>query len=223
MATGDGRLRARPSAPTIAIEPGVHALGLGSTRDGLLYVPAGYSATQQSPLVILLHGAGGNAAGFLDRFRTLLDTTGVIALVPDSRMFSWDLRFGAFGPDVAFIDTALEHTFRRCSVDPLRISMAGFSDGASYALSLGVTNGDWLKKLVAFSPGYLVANDRYGNPPVFITHGTRDTVLPIANTRQRIVPELERLGHTVIFREFDGPHTIPADLAGEALQWLTLP
>ena len=222
-AFGDGRLNARPAAPTLSIDPGLHALALGSSRDGLLYVPSGYSPTQQAPLVILLHGAGGNAAGFVERFRTLLDDFGLLALVPDSRIFSWDIRFGAFGPDVAFIDTALEHTFRRCAVDPLRISMAGFSDGASYALSLGVANGDWLNKLVAFSPGFLVAKSRFGNPPVFVSHGTRDTVLPIAETRDRIVPQLERLGHNVTFREFDGPHSIPTDVACEAMMWVVLP
>jgi predicted esterase len=28
-------------------------------------------------------------------------------------------------------------------------------------------------------------------------------------------------GYTVLYREFDGPHTVPEDIASEALAWFT--
>jgi len=65
----------------------------------------------------------------------------MVVLSVDSRAASWDLRYGAFGPDVELIDRALAHAFERCNVDPARVAIGGFSDGASYALSLGLTNG----------------------------------------------------------------------------------
>ena len=105
------------------------------------------------------------------------------------------------------------------AVDPARIGIGGFSDGASYALSLGVANGDLFTHVLAFSPGFIAPAVRRGKPRIFISHGTRDEVLPIDRTSRTIVPDLERRGYDVRYREFNGPHTVPADLAREAFGW----
>ena len=60
---------------------------------------------------------------------------------------------------------------------------------------------------------------RFFAPHIFLSHGTRDKVLPIDRTSRTIVPELERRGYDVRYREFEGPHTIPADLARDAFRW----
>src|SRR3712207_7974813 len=51
---------------------------------------------------------------------------------------------------------------------------AGFSDGASYALSLGIPNGDLFTHLVAFSPGFAAPDGQRGHPRVFVGHGVDD-------------------------------------------------
>jgi hypothetical protein len=33
------------------------------------------------------------------------------------------------------------------------------------------------------------------------------------------VPQLKCAAYEVLYREFDGPHTIPADIALESVQW----
>jgi predicted esterase len=121
---------------------------------------------------------------------------------------------------VRFIDNALSETFLRCAIDPQRIGIAGFSDGASYALSLGLTNGDLFRQIVAFSPGFLAPNVTRGKPGVFVSHGTRDTVLPIDTTSRRFVPKLRTAGYVVTYSEFDGTHQIPAAVSAEAFAWL---
>lgn len=60
-----------------------------------------------------------------------------------------------FGPDVDYINKSLEYVFSRYLIDPRRLGLAGFSDGASYALSLGLPNGDLFSHIVAFSPGFM--------------------------------------------------------------------
>lgn len=105
-------------------------------------------------------------------------------------------------------------------VDPSRIAIQGFSDGASYALSLGLTNGDLFRQIVAFSPGFSSPAEKQGKPRIFVSHGTEDDMLPIEQTSRRIVPRLENDGYTVLYREFDGPHTIPPEIIDEALAWL---
>jgi phospholipase/carboxylesterase len=221
--TTRGRLLARP-APDLshrAAGNGLRRLGLGSGRDGLLYVPPGHDATRETPLALTLHGAGGDARSGLSHLIGLADEFGLVLLAPESRGRTWDVLVGGYGPDVGFIDRALGQTFDRLAVDAGRLAITGFSDGASYALSLGLTNGDLLTHAIAFSPGFAAPADRRGRPPVFVSHGMRDRVLPIERCSRRIVPQLEREGYEVRYREFDGPHTVPETVAREALEWFT--
>ena len=196
-------------------------MGLDSGRDGLLYVPPGHDATGKTPLALTLHGAGGDARSGLSHLIGLADEFGLVLLAPESRGRTWDVLAGGFGPDVGFIDRALEQTFDRLNVDAGRLAITGFSDGASYALSLGLTNGDLFTHAIAFSPGFAAPADRRGKPPVFVSHGKRDRVLPIERCSRRIVPQLEREGYEVSYREFDGPHTVPGEVARGALEWFT--
>jgi phospholipase/carboxylesterase len=219
-AAPEGRLAARPrrtpvGTPAVGLQP----LGLASGRDGLEYVPRGYQAERPAPLVLMLHGAGGNAHHALDPFMKLADDAGVILLAPESRGRTWDVLLDGYGPDVAFIDRALAQTFDRYAVDPVRVAGEGFSDGASYALSLAIANGDLFTHAIAFSPGFIEWRRRNGSPAVFISHGTHDAVLPIASTSRRIVPRVREAGYDVVYREFDGPHAVPPDIAHEALSW----
>jgi predicted esterase len=216
----DGRLRSSPRATSAAtLSPGEHALGLGTDRDGVLYVPRRQPAAP-APLAVLLHGAGGHARG-LPFARPLADELGIVLLIPESRGVTWDGIRGSLGPDVAFIDAALAYTFARCSVDPRRVAVGGFSDGASYALSLGLINGDLFGRVLAFSPGFILPGERRGRPGIFISHGTRDQILPIDRTSRALVPELQRAGYDVIYREFDGPHRVPPEIARAGFEWFT--
>lgn len=212
--SGEARLAARPLQQVAhAAAPGVHQLELDHGRDGLLYVPNSYTPAQPAPLVLLLHGAGGNAQHGLTPLLPLADAAGLLLLAPDSRRQTWDIILGRYGPDIAFINQALTYTFSRCTVDPAHIAISGFSDGASYALSVGITNGDLFNAIIAFSPGFLAPADQIGQPRIFIAHGTRDTVLPIAACSRRIVPQLETAGYDLHYQEFDGPHTVPPEIA----------
>ena len=215
-----GRLLARPMQVVADAPLGLQPLGLESGRDGLLYVPPDYRPDQPAPFVLMLHGAGGNAQGGLSPLLGLADQAGVILLAPDSRGRTWDLLLDDFGPDVDYIDRALARTFERYAVDPTRIAAEGFSDGASYALSLGMTNGDLFSHVLAFSPGFVSPAEQRGAPRLYISHGTQDSVLPIDACSRRIVPVIERAGYDVRYHEFEGPHTIPPEIAREALDWL---
>ncbi len=217
-----GRLLARPAPPSPppTTPAGLRPLGLGSGRDGLLYVPPGYGGgAEKAPLAVMLHGAGGSARGGISHFLDLADEAGLVLLAPESRGRTWDVLVGGYGPDVAFIDKALGQTFDRLAVDPGRLAAVGFSDGASYALSLGLTNGDLFTRVIAFSPGFAAPAARRGRPPIFVSHGTRDRVLPIERCSRRIVPVLKREEYEVSYREFDGGHAVPRSIAREALEW----
>ena len=217
--TSEGRLLARPGKPSGTVGPGLHRLGLDARRDALLYVPATYRSEQPAPFILSLHGAGGNEEGGLYPLRDLADGAGVVLLSPASRGRTWDVILGESGPDIAFLDLALGAAFARVAVDPARLAVAGFSDGASYALSIGLTNGDLFLRVMAFSPGFMAPLGQRGTPRIFVSHGTRDTVLPIDHTSRQVVPQLERAGYDVRYVEFEGPHSVPPEIARDAMDW----
>lgn len=217
-----GRLTVRPREVTTTMAPGFADLALGRDRDGLLYVPPAAKAGPV-PLIVMLHGAGGSAQGIRRRFFGTSDTLDFAMLIPDSRGQTWDAIRGEYGSDVTFIDSALKLVVARVAIDPSRVIIAGFSDGASYALALGRINGDLFSRVLAFSPGFIPPGLGTGKPEIFITHGDADRILPIESTSQRIAPALTRAGYVVTFRKFIGGHTVPADLAQEGFRWAVAP
>jgi len=221
LSAGQGRLLSRPTQPTATGAPGLHPLGLDRPRDGFVYVPKTYRANRPAPLVLMLHGAGGDAEGGLKVLRHLADSFGIVLLAVDSRQQTWDIIRGRYGPDIAFIDRALAQTFSRYAIDSNRVAIAGFSDGASYALSVGITNGDLFTHVLAFSPGFMAPAAQVGKPRLFISHGKWDTVLAIERCSRQIVPQLQQADYEVQYREFNGPHTVPRAIALSALEWLT--
>jgi predicted esterase len=212
------RLTARPGAPGRALPAGTHLLGLDARRDAILHIPAAPAGPM--PLLVLLHGAGGEAERILQRFRAAADAAGVALLAPYSRGSTWDAIRGRFGADVAFLDRALAASFERIAVDAARVAIGGFSDGASYALSLGLINGDLFPRIAAFSPGFVIGGAPVERPHCFVSHGTADDILPIDRCSRRIVADLRRRGYAVTYREFTGGHQVPDEIAIEGLRWV---
>src|SRR4028119_1374438 len=127
----------------------------------------------------MLHGGGGDAEGALTILQKVAEPLEMIVLGVESRTLTWDILMGREGPDIAFIDRALAQTFNRYAIDPSKVAIAGFSDGASYVLSVGITNGDLFTHVIAFSPGFMAPGAQVGKARLFISHGKTDNVLPI--------------------------------------------
>jgi phospholipase/carboxylesterase len=217
------RFRPRPAAPSQrGFDGGQEGpLGLGVERDGLLYVPDG--AEPGAPVLIFLHGATGTGRRHLRAVLAAADRYGVVLVAPDSRHpNSWDIiAERRFGPDIEFLDQVLEALVGPLDVDvdTERLAIGGVSDGASYALALGLSNGDIFPTVLAFSPGFLVVPDAIGRPRVFVSHGTADPILPIDACSRSFVPVLRRAGYEVEYQEFDGGHTVPPPVSDAGVRW----
>lgn len=216
------RVRAPSRTPVIGLQPiGLRPPLPAIQRDGLLYVPQSYRVGVPMPLVVLLHGNTGSGQSWFGSYAQRAEAAHVIMLAPDSRSFTWDAtQDEPFGPDIRFLEDAIASTFDRCSVDPTRLALVGFSDGASYALSVGLANGDVFRRVVAYSPGFVATDMRNGQPELFIAHGIDDDVLPIGATSRQIVPSLRAAGYTVDYSEFDGRHELPSPISDLAMAWL---
>lgn len=209
-----GRLAARPALSRASIEPGLHRL------DGhaLLYVPRDLP-DGPSRLVVVLHGAGGKAQLALRWMADQANGLGLLILAPQAISTTWDMIVGGYGPDVVRLDAALHEVFARTTVDASAVAVAGFSDGASYAISLGVANGDLFRTIMAFSPGFMAPMVRHGNPRIFISHGISDRVLPADACSRRLVCELRHNGYAVTYKEFAGGHDVPPRIVAAAVRW----
>ena len=218
---GPARLRLHARSRTRDVLIGNDVLYGDGLRRAYLRVPPTYEAATPAPLIIALHGAGGRGDTFQAALASRTDTLGAIVLAPDSLFQTWDAIEDEFGADVGFINAVLDQAFDRCNIDASQIAFMGFSDGATYAISLGIANGDQAAGVVAFSPGYYIVDHPQGTPAYFISHGISDTVLPIQQTSRKIVPALEARGSMVTYVEFDGGHAITPAIADQAIGWLT--
>ena len=208
----------RPRAP--AAGAGRHAvLGLGGERDGVLYVPPG--ATRGAALILMLHGAGGSGRRRTRCWPAAADATGCACSRRTAGAAPGTPLTGGFGPDVRFIERALTSAFARRSLDAGRVAVAGFSDGATYALALGRANGEADLPCAGLLAGLSWCRPR-------TAPGVPGSMCPTGGTTRscRSTPAAEcsfrcfrRDGYDVLFREFDGRHEVPPAVAREAVDW----
>jgi phospholipase/carboxylesterase len=218
-----GRLTARPAEPSgTSPGPGEYLPEPGSGWAGVLFVPDTVSRDVPAPLMVALHGATGRGARMLERWRDTARAAGLIVLAPDSQSTTWDVLRGGYGPDVEALDRALAYAFDRVQVDPSRLLIEGFSDGASYGLSLGLANGDLFTHVLANSPGFCMPPAFMGQPRLLLTHGTEDQILPIYATSRMLAPQLERAGYAVTYHEFQGGHSLTPEIMHLSLDWALL-
>ena len=213
-------------------QPEKTAVGLQklSGGKGLLYVPTSYRANEVLPLLVLLHKSGGSRFGVVCRrkcsccriVRGVCREGRFIILAPEAPGPSWGHRAQRVGVTNIWQSIApWKRRFARCAIDRNKLAIAGFSDGASYALSLGLANGDVFSYVIAFSPGFIVRAQARGRPSLFIAHGLTDNVLPITSTSRVFVTSLRKNGYNVEFREFSGGHHASPQVADQAMSWLT--
>lgn len=205
-----GRLSFRSSAVPNkeALPAGRHHLGIADERDAVLIVPESLPPGRSVPLLVMFHGAGGSADKVLPFLMDHAQQRGFLLLLPQSQFPTWDLVIGGNGPDLERLERALNEVASRFLVDPTHLGFAGFSDGGSYALSIGMTNGDIASHLMVFSAGFMSVFQQNGAPRIFIAHGLQDEQLPVETSARPHVSKLNAAGYEVTAVEFKGPHHI---------------
>lgn len=214
-----GVLLARPNGLVLPSghQAGFHLVTAHSVQRGTVFVPDTDGRAGELPLAVILHGASGIDGGLVEMTIEYARKTGMIVVVPQSHGTSWDILRGGYGPDVAFVDEMLNWAMTRFPIDPARIGIGGFSDGGSYALSLGLMNGDLFSHILAFSPGFTMHKREVGRPDLFICHGRKDEVLPIEPCGRSLAQRLGASGYAVDYREFDDGHVVPPHMVEVAM------
>lgn len=160
----------------------------GRNRSYIVHVPPGCDDTKPIPLVIVLHGGGGNAAGAMrmtgmsaksDRERFIVVYPNGTGALTD-RMLTWNAgnccgyAFDRRVDDVGFIRALIARLESDFKIDPARIYVTGMSNGAMMAYRVACEISD---KVAAIAPvsGALNCDCRPKKPiSVIIFHGTAD-------------------------------------------------
>lgn len=217
-----GRLSTRPNRVS-NIEQlrqigGSKLLNYGS--GGLVFIPSTTNRHARLPLLVMLHGATHSARDAIMVVQSAAKERGFMVFAPKSQGRTWDIivRRG-FGPDFMAINDALDRLPVDYPIDPANIAIGGFSDGASYALTLGLLNGDIFRTVLAFSPGFSIAEQIIGRPKIYISHGRSDRVLPYDRCGSALAHTLSAIRLDVHFDPFEGGHCVPFAQATAAADW----
>lgn len=215
-----GRLSFTHTVPTKPpLPPGRNFLGIAAERDAVLYVPAGLEEGVAVPLMIMFHGAGGFPEKVLPFLEEHAEQNRFLLLAPHSMFPTWDIVIAGNGPDLERLDAALAEIASRYLLDRDHLAFAGFSDGGSYALSTGITNGDIASHVIVFSGGFMTVFMQEGAPQIFIAHGLVDEQLPIETSARVHAAKLKAAGYDVEYVEFNGKHAIQPAIVTLAVEF----
>jgi phospholipase/carboxylesterase len=198
------------------------------------FAPIGYEPRYAYPLIVFLHGEGGNEEQILRlaprlsrRNYVAIGLRGPICLGPNRKGalgFSW-----GDGSQLSLIEDYLLEAVRQTRLNyhihSERIYLAGFAEGATLAYRLGLTFPRMLGGIVALN-GAMPRQDRpllrleeVRALKVFIGHGIANSIVPMGLVRQD-----ERLlysaGVDVDLNTYPTNHRLHADMLRDLNRWI---
>jgi len=202
----------------------------------------GHDPQKKQTLVIGLHGRGNTPEEFITIWQDAGISPDFIFAAPQAHYpflfnnkvgYSWNLRAAE---DVGIFDTTSKMSIGYIAETVLKLSerlpagdvyLLGFSQGASFALQVGLRHYRNLRGILSFS-GFLPTDffesanfdpDAAKSLRIFLAHGSRDKSIPLERSKA-IFEQLDGYNFDVTFVEFDDVHTLPPDVVVKAYDWL---
>ena len=220
-------LRVEPvhARPEVAAATGGLITISNSTTLGYLLAPDAIDPTRTYPLLTVFHGAGRQDELLVRAYRDEPARREALFFIPRSTHPTWDLLVGQGRADLDFLEQAYVEIYRRLPVDHRRQALIGYSDGASYALAVGLSNPRLFSAVMGWAAGFVVFDKAAISPTdprprILLEHGTHDTVFPFEEIALRNCAILRRLGYEVELRVDEGGiHWPSREFQGAALDW----
>lgn len=159
----------------------------GKNRNCRLYLPASYDGSSAVPLVVSIHGYGGNGPDQqnYDKLFEVADTAGFILAYPTGYQNKWNGGSAYYAgdadeDDVQYISDLIDTIGANYNIDQTRVYACGMSNGGDMSYRLGC---ELSNKIAAIGPvtGTMIsdvyASCNPSNPmPVIHMHGTSDFI-----------------------------------------------
>jgi polyhydroxybutyrate depolymerase len=169
----------------------------GTTRAYRLAVPVSYRASRPTPLILLFHGSGSNAAqqSAYSEVPKEAGRAGYLVATPDALGGNWDLAAPGTPTGDQRLVAALEADLgARYCVDRSRIYAAGISLGSEFSTIVACDPADHIAAVGLVAAEYLL-RPCPGPVPVLAFHGTADPIVPYATgATGRSVPGVPVVG-----------------------------
>lgn len=184
-----------------------------------LFIPASYDAAKAAPLLVALHGMGGDENSLFDSYdkgalKREAERVGFIVICPKGRD-SASMYRGSAERDVLDAMADVRHEYR---IDAARIYLMGHSMGAYGTWSIAMNHPEIFAALGPISGGGSAAGmAKIRGIPQYVVHGDDDRTVPVAQSRT-MVEAARKLGTNVVYVEVpDGSHTSVAAPAFAAM------
>jgi predicted peptidase len=151
--------------------------------DYLLFLPEDYGkGDKKSPLIFFLHGSGESGKD-LDKVKKhgppkIVETKkdfGFVVVSPQSPGKGWN---------VEALNASLDDILAKYKVDPDRVYLTGLSMGGGGTLNLAKAHPDRFAAVVPIcgAIGNFTDADKLKDLPIWVFHGGKDTVVPLAKS-----------------------------------------
>ncbi|MFP6639330.1 MAG: hypothetical protein VCC04_03725 [Myxococcota bacterium] len=196
----------------------------GSSR-GVLLTPDEFDPARLYPLFTVFHGAGRQDEMLVKACRDEPEARQAFFFVPRSVEPTWDLIAGGEGADLDFLEFAWDLIYRRYPVNSLAQCLIGYSDGASYALSLALSNPGFFDAVLCWAAGFAVTDRqsvdlRDRRTRLYLEYGTHDELFNFEQVALPMRDRLEQAGYRVEFSVDEGGRHWPSGtFQREALDW----
>jgi len=170
-----------------------------------LFIPDSYDGTRPAPLILALHGAGGDENDFFDLYPEAPLTpeaqrVGFLVACPRGRQPNSGYR-GAAEQDVFDVLAEVERDYR---IDPARIYLMGHSMGAYATWRLAISHPDRFAALGPIAGGGDPAGMvKIRHIPQYVVHGAKDQTVPVAQSRA-MVEAGRKAGASIVYVEVPG-------------------
>ena len=192
---------------------------------GVMLTPDEIDPTKQYPLITVFHGAGRQDEMLVKACRDEPEGRQAFFFIPRSVAPTWDLITGEGRADLDFLEYAYDLIYRRYPIDAASQCLIGYSDGASYALSLGLSNARCFDALMVWAAGFIVldpatADAAAPKPRLYLEYGTHDELFSFDRVALPMQANLESAGYDVTFSiDEGGRHWPSGSFQREALDW----
>ena len=160
-----------------------------------LYRPTGWDKLKQMPLLLVLHGAGGDAEKMeeLSSFEAIAEREKFVLVYPEGIGYQWNDGRGRneLVNDVGFIRRLIDFMISEYSIDSNKVYVSGMSNGGFMTMRLACELSDKIAAVAAVASTVDSSLDAGCQPlkpmPVMLITGNKDKLVPFNGG---IVPRL---------------------------------